>query len=45
MCYENVLKRFRLNSFQFMVLGDKSCHEHILKAKLICVQPYDNVTL
>ena len=35
---KNMLKRFRLNSlkanprkFQFMILGDKPCYEHILK--------------
>ena len=40
----NILKRFRLNSlkantgkFQFMILGDKSFYEHILKIGLICI--------
>ena len=49
---KNILKWFRLNSlkantgkFQFMILGDKSCYEHILKINLTCVQSSDNVTL
>ena len=49
---KNILKWFRLNSlkantgkFQFMILGDKSCYEHILKINLTCAQSSDNVTL
>ena len=49
---KNILKCFRLNSvkfnlekFQFMILGDKSCYEHILKINLTCAQSSDDVTL
>ena len=28
-----------------MILGDKSCYEHILKINLTCAQSSDNVTL
>ena len=49
---KNILKWLRLNSlkanpgkFQFMILGDKSCYECILKINLTCVQSSDNVTL
>ena len=49
---KNILKWFRLNSFkanpgkfQFMILGDKSCYECIVKINLTCVQSSDNVTL
>ena len=41
---KNILKWFRLNSlkvnpgkFQFMILGDKTCYERILKITLTCV--------
>ena len=40
-----ILKCFRLNSWranpgesQFMILGDKTCYEHILKTNLTWVQ-------
>ena len=46
------MKWFRLNSlkanpgrFQFMILFDKICYEHILKINLTCVQFSDDVTL
>ena len=49
---KNILKWFRLNSlnanpgkFQFIILGDKTCYEHILKINLTCVQSSDGVTL
>ena len=49
---KNILKWFRLNSlnanpgkFQFIILGDKTCYEHILKISLTCVQSSDGVTL
>ena len=49
---KNILKWFRLNSlkanpgkFQFMILGNKTCHKHILKINSICVQCSDDVTL
>ena len=28
-----------------MILGDKTCYEHILKTSSICVQSSDDVTL
>ena len=28
-----------------MVVGDKTCYEHLLKINLTCVQPDDEVTL
>ena len=31
--------------FQFLILGDKTCYEHMLKINLICVECSDNVTL
>ena len=44
MYYEKHIKWFRLNSlkvnpgkFQFMILGDKTCYERILKITLTCV--------
>ena len=46
---KNILKWLRLNSlkdnpgkFQFMILGDKTCYEHILKINLTCLQPSDD---
>ena len=49
---QNIFKWFRLNSlkanpgkFQFMILFDKICYEHILKINLTCVQFSDDVTL
>ena len=43
---KTTLKWFRLNSlkanpgeFEFMILGDKTCYEDIIKINLICVQP------
>ena len=49
---KNILKWFRLNSwkanfekFQFMMLGDKTRHEHIIKTKKTWVQSNDAVTL
>ena len=42
---KNILKRFMLNSLkanpgklQFMILGDKTYYEHVLKINLTCVQ-------
>ena len=47
---ENISKWFSLNSwkanpwkFQFMILVDKTCYEHILKINLTCVQSSDDV--
>ena len=47
---KNILKWFRLNSlkanpgkFQFMIVGDKTCYEHILKINLTFVQSSDDV--
>ena len=34
-----------LEKFQFMILGDKTCYEHVLKTDLTCVQPSNDVTL
>ena len=31
--------------FQFIILGDKTCYEHMLKINLTCVQSSDDVTL
>ena len=49
---KNILKSFRLNAlkanpgeFQFMILDDKNCHEHMLKTNLIYVQSNDDVTI
>ena len=49
---KNILKWFRLNSlkanpgkFQFIILGGKTCYEHILKLNSTCVQSSDDVTL
>ena len=49
---KNILKWFRLNcfkadpgEFQFKILGDKTCYEHMLKINLTCVQSSDDVTL
>ena len=49
---KNILKWFRLNSlkvnpgkFQFMILGDKTCYELILKIISTCVQSSVDVTL
>ena len=49
---KNILKWFRLNhfkadpgEFQFKILGDKTCYEHMLKINLTCVQSSDHVTL
>ena len=49
---KNKLKWFRLNSlkansekFQFIIIGDKTCCEHVLKVNLTCVQSSDDVTL
>ena len=49
---KNILKWFRLNSlkanpgkFQFMIVGDKTCYEHILKINLNFVQSRDEVIL
>ena len=49
---KNILKWFRLNSlktnsekFQFIIIGDKTCCEHVLKVNLTCVQSSDDVTL
>ena len=48
MCYEkhklNSVK-FNLEKFQFMILGDKSCYEHILKINLTCAQSGDDLAL
>ena len=48
---KNISKWFRLNSlkanpgkFQFMIPGDKTCYEHILKINLTCPQPSGDVT-
>ena len=45
---KNILKWFRLNSlkpnpgkFQFIILGDKMCYEHISKIDLTCTQSSD----
>ena len=52
MYYENILKRFRLNSlkanpgkFQFMILGNKTCYKHILKINLTCVWSSADINL
>ena len=52
MYYENILKRFRLNSlkanpgkFQFMILGNKTCYKHILKINLTCVRSSADINL
>ena len=52
MYYENILKRFRLNSlkanpgkFQIMILGNKTCYKHILKINLTCVQSSADINL
>ena len=49
---KNKLKWFRLNylqanpgKFQFVILCDKTCYEHILKINLTCVHSSDDVTL
>ena len=49
---KNILKWFRLNSLkvhpgkiQFMILGDKTCYEYILKIISTCVQSSVDVTL
>ena len=49
---KSILNWFRLNSlkanpgkFQFMILGDKSHHKHILKINLIQVEASDDVLL
>ena len=31
--------------FQFVILGDKTCYEHILKNNLTCFQSSEDVTL
>ena len=48
---KNILKWPTLNSlkgnlrkFQFMILGDKTCYEHILEINLTCVQSSNDVT-
>ena len=47
---KSILNWFRLNSlkanpgkFQFMILGDKSDHKHVLKINLIKVEASDDV--
>ena len=49
---KNVLKWFMLNSltanlgkFQFMILDDKTCYNHILKINSTCVQSSNDITL
>ena len=49
---KNTLKWFSLHSlkvnpvkFQFMILGDKTCYEHILKISLTFVQSSDDKIL
>ena len=49
---KKMLKWFKLNSlkdipgkFQVMILGDKTCYEHILKVNLTYVQSSDDVAL
>ena len=48
---KNILKWPTLNSlkanlrkFQFMILGNKTCYEHILEINLTCVQSSNDVT-
>ena len=52
MIQKSILNWFSLNSlkanlgkFQFMILGDKSHHKHILKKNSIKVEASDNVLL
>ena len=49
---KKILKWFRSNSwkanlgkFQFLIILDKTCYDHILKIGLTCVQPTDDVIL
>ena len=49
---KNILKRFSLDSlkanpgkFQFLILGNKTCHKHMLKISLTCVQSSDDINL
>ena len=49
---KRILNSFRLNSlkanpgkFQFMILGDKSHHKHILKINLIKIEASDDILL
>ena len=49
---KNVLKwsslhslKTNLRKFQFMILDDYTCYEHVLKISLICVQSSDDITL
>ena len=48
---KNILKQFSLNSwkanpgkYQFIIISDKACYEHILKIYLTCVQSNHDVT-